>query len=267
MQRIARQQTRDALLGWSPYLVAAASVLIAVVLVYNSIRFATESGLNLVVQPFFLPLQAAASLGLLYVSVEAALAIARPREHGSLQVLFFAPIDVPVLIGAHFLSGVAVYLLFLLFLGPPLLLLAWVTNFVVPAALLWGLLPTLLVAGLAVAFGLFLSAAAPSGRAAILLLVAATLLLLLVQGGYAALLNIPPTSRFYDALLFLRVLLRHVHGLLAWISPFRMLDTILGASLRSDSVALLQYSAAALGGIVAWLAACVWALRRRGVLP
>ena len=267
LQRIARQQARDAMLGWAPYLVATLAVLIAVVLVYNAIRFTAESGLNIVANPFSLPLQSAAGLALLYVTVEATLAIARPREHGSLQVLFFAPIDVPVLIGAHFVSGVVVYLLFLLLLAPPLLLLAGLTNFVVPVALLWGGLLSVLVAGLAVAFGLFLSAAAPSGRAAILLLVAATLLLLIVQGGYAALLNIPPTSRYYDALLFLRVLLRSVHELLLWFSPFRMLDAILDAALRADWTALLQYSGAALAGTAVWLGAAVWALRRRGVLP
>ena len=265
--RITRQQTRDASLGWAIYLVAALASLIAIVLVYNSVRFALESGLNIVVNPFFLPLQAAVSLALLYVTVEATLAVARPREHGSLQVLFFAPIDVPVLIGAHYFSGVAVYLLFLLLLAPPLLLLAWLTNFVVPSALLWGLVPSLLVAGLAVSFGLFLSTAASSGRTAILFLVAATLLLVVVQGGYAALLNIPPTSRYYDALLFLRVLLRQTHELLQWVSPFRMLDAVLGAALRADWAALLQYSGAALFGTMAWLGAAMWTLQRRGVLP
>lgn len=265
--RIAQQQARETALGWAIYVVVALAVLVAVILVYNAIRFTLESGLNIVVSPFFLPLQVALSLAILFVAVEATLAIARPREHGSLQVLFFAPIDYPVLVGAHYLSGLAVYVLFLALLALPLFLLAWATNFVVPPALLWGLPPSLLVAGLAVSFGLFISAAAPSGRVAILFLIAATLLLVVVQGGYAALLNIPPTSRYYDALLFLRVLLRQIHTFLQWVSPFRMLDALLGAAMRADWVALLQYSSAALLGTAAWLAAAIWAIRRRGVLP
>lgn len=265
--RMARQQAWESALGWAIYLVAALAVFIAVVLVYNAIRFTLESSLNVVVNPFLLPLQTAVSLALLFVAVEATLAIARPRERGSLQVLFFAPVDVPALVGSHYVSGIAVYILFVLLLAPPLLLLAWVTNFVVPPALLWGLVPSLLVAGLAIAFGLFLSAAAPSARSAILLLVGATLLLAVVQGGYAALLNIPPTSRYYDALLFLRVLLRQTQNFLQWVSPFRMLDAVLGAALRTDWTALLQYSGAALLGTVVWLGAAMWALQRRGVLP
>ena len=267
IQRIARQQARDTLYGWGLYLTVAVAILVAAVLVYNSVRFAGESGLNIVAQPFLLPLQFAVYLALLYVTVEAALAIARPREQGSLQVLFFAPIDVPVLNSAYLFAGLLVFLLFLLLLIPPLLILAWVTNFVLPVALLWGLVPSVFVAGATIAFGLFISSAAPSGRSAVLLLVAALLMLLAVQGAYAALLNIPPTNRFFDALLFLRLFLRNIQGLLTWISPFHMLDVVLSSSLRGDWLMLLRQVGVALVGTIFWLAASIWMLRRRGVLP
>lgn len=267
MLRIARQELRDALLGWGVYATMAAAVLLAVLLVYNSVRFVGESGLSIIVRPFFTPLLVAASLALLYVTVGATLAISRPREQGALQVLFFAPVDALALVGAHALAGIAVYAFLMVWLVPLLLLLGALTNFVVPIALIWGLLPTLLVAGLAVAFGLFLSAIAPSGRAAVLLLIVAILLLLALQAGYIALLNIPPTSRYYDALLYARVVLRNLNGLLLLISPFRMLDQGLGAALRGDRPTLLQNAAAAAVGMAVWLGAAVWALRRRGVLP
>jgi hypothetical protein len=267
IQRIARQQARETLYGWGLYATVAVAVLIAAVLVFNSVRFAGESGLNVVTQPFLLPLRFAIYLALLYVTVEAALAIARPREQGALQVLFFAPIDVPVLNIGYLLAGLMVFGLFLLLLIPSLLILAWVTNFVFPTNLLWGLAPSLFVAGVTIAFGLFISAAAPSGRSAVLLLVAALLILLAIQGIYAALLNIPPTSRFFDALLLLRLFLRNIQGLLAWVSPFHMLDTILAAALRADWLVVLRQVGIALIGTIFWLAASIGMLRRRGVLP
>jgi hypothetical protein len=148
-----------------------------------------------------------------------------------------------------------------------LLLLAWLTNFVLPATLMWGLIPTVLIAGYTVAFGLFISAAAPSGRSAVLILVAGILVLLVTQGAYAALLNVPPTGRFYDTLVFVRVFLRNIQTALLWISPFRMLDVTLSAALRADLGALAQLMGVALLGTVIWLGASIWALRRRGVLP
>lgn len=267
VQRIARQQARETLYSWGLYATAAVAILLASVLVFNSVRFAGESGLNIVRQPFYLPMRFAVYLALLYVTVEAALAIARPREQGALQVLFFAPIDVPVLNIAYLLAGVMVFALFLLLLMPGLLILAWAANFVLPVNLLWGLIPSLFVAGVTIAFGLFISAAAPSGRSAVLLLVAALLTLLAVQGAYAALLNIPPTNRFYDALLFLRIFLRGIQGFLTWISPFHMLDTILSAALRADWLVVVRQAGVALIGTIFWLVASIWMLRRRGVLP
>ncbi len=265
--RIARQELRDAFLGWGPYLTATLALLLAVLLVYNSVRFVGESGLSIISRPFFTPLLAATGFALLYVTMSATLAIVRPREQGGLQVLFLAPVDATALVGAHWLAGVAVYTALLMLLVPPLLLLARATNFVVPISLLAGLVFTIVVAGLGVAFGLFVSAIAPSGRAAVLFFIAATLLLLAIQGGYIALLNIPPTSRYYDALLFGRVFLRNLQGLLRWLSPFRMLDQGLGAVLRGDWMTLVQTIAAALGGTAVWLLAAIAALRRRGVLP
>jgi hypothetical protein len=114
---------------------------------------------------------------------------------------------------------------------------------------------------------LFISAAAPSGRSAVLLLVAALLVVLAVQGAYGALLNIPPTNRFFDALLFLRQFLRSVQQLLTWISPFHMLDTVLAAALRADWMAVLRQVGIAFVGTLFWLVASIWMLRRRGVLP
>ncbi|MEM7115180.1 MAG: hypothetical protein AAF614_22260 [Chloroflexota bacterium] len=267
IRRIATQQPREALFGWGIYITAAVAVGISALLIFNAFRFVSESSLQVLAQPFLLPLQAALTMAMLYVAVEATLAIARPREQGSLQILFFAPIDEPILIGGNFLAGILVYIFFVLLTLPILLLLAWATNFVIPTQLLWAIIPTLFVVGLTIAFGLFVSAAAPSARTAMLILVAVILVLLGLQSAYTALLNIPPTSSYYDALLFIRTILASLQTILAWFSPFRMLDVILTASLNNDWSILIRQLGIALGGTAVWLFAAVHMLRRKGVLP
>ena len=266
-RKIAAQQPRNTLFSWGIYITAAISVSIAALQIFNSVRFVGESSLNIEAQPFLLPLQAALSLAILFVAVEATLAIARPREQGSLQVLFFAPIDESILIGGNFLAGLLVYILFILLTLPILLLLAWITNFVIPVILLWAIIPTILAVGVTIAFGLFVSAAAPSARAAVLILVAGILILLGLQSAYTALLNIPPTSRFFDALLFIRTILANLQSILSWLSPFRMLDVILTSSLNNDWLALVRQLGISLAATIIWLFAAVRMLQRRGVLP
>ena len=234
IRRIATQQPRATLFGWGIYITAAVSIGLAALLIFNSVRFVGESSLNIIAHPFMLPLQAALSLAMLFVAIEATLAIARPREQGSLQILFFAPIDEPILLSGNFLAGLLVYSLFILLTLPILLLLAWITNFVIPTILLWAIIPTVGAAAVAIAFGLFISAAAPSARAAVLILVAGILILLGLQSAYAALLDIPPTSRYFDALLFIRTILANLQTILVWLSPFHMLEVILRTSLNND---------------------------------
>lgn len=267
IRRIATQQPRETLFSWGIYITATIAVGIAAMLVFNSVRFVGESSLNIIAQPFLRPLQTALTLATLFVAVEATLSIARPREQGSLQILFFAPIDEPILIGGNFLAGLLVYILFVLLTLPTLLLLAWATNFVIPLQLLWAMVPTLSVVAVAVAFGLFVSAAAPSARAAVLILVAGILVLLGLQSAYTALLSIPPTSRFYDALLFVRTVLANLQVVLLWVSPFHMLDVILTASLNNDWLMLIRQIGMALVATAVWLLTAVRMLQRRGVLP
>lgn len=267
IRRIATQQSRDTLFGWGIYITAALAVGGAALLIFNSVRFVGESNLNVITQPFLVPLQIALTLAMLFVAIEATLSIARPREQGSLQVLFFAPIDEPILIGGNFLTGLLVYIFFVVLTLPILLLLVWVTNFVLPFILLWAIIPTIFAVAVALAFGLFVSAAAPSARAAVLILVAGILILLGLQSAYTALLNIPPTSRFFDALLFIRSILANLQSILAWLSPIRMLDVILTASINKDWVELFRQLGIALVSTAVWLFAAVRMLHRRGVLP
>lgn len=267
IRTIAIQQPRDTLFGWGIYIMAAFSVGIAAILIFNSVRFVGESSLNILAQPFLLPLQFVLSLAILFVAIEATLSIARPREQGSLQVLFFAPVDEPMLIGGYFLAGLLVYILFVILTLPILLLLAWVSNFVIPSQLIWALIPSLLVVGVTIAFGLSVSAAAPSARAAVLILVTGILILLGLQSAYTALLNIPPTSRFFDALLLIRTILANLQTILAWVSPFRMLDVIMTAALNNDWLGLIRQLGITLATTAIWLFTAVRMLQRRGVLP
>lgn len=264
---IATQQPRETVFNWGIYVSTAVAAGIAALLIFNAVRFVNESSLSIIPQPFLLPLQTSLTLAILFVTTEATLAIARPREQGSLQLLFFAPIDESTLVGGHFFAGLLVYLFFVLLTLPVLLLLAWATNFVVPPQLLWAIIPSLFAVAVAIAFGLFISAAAPSARAAVLLLVAGILILLGLQSIYTALLNIPPTSRFFDALLFIRTILVNLQTLLLWLSPFHMLDTMLTAAINDDWLTLVRQIGTALVATAVWLFAAVRMLRYRGVLP
>jgi hypothetical protein len=266
-RQIAGQELRDALFGWSFYLTAAIGPLLSALFVYNSLNFVAESGLQILARPFYVPVLVTTTLAALYIAAWATLAIARPRDQGALRVLFFAPVDAYGVIGGHMLAGAALYGLLVLVAGPLLGLLSTLTNLPFPPLLLVGLLASPVFASVAIAIGLFISTIAASSRSAMFFFGATLLVTLAIPIGYTALLGVPPTSRYYDTLLFLRELVRTLRDLLNWISPYALLSAGVDAAMRASWGDLLQRLAVGVAGGVIWAALAIWGLRRRGVLP
>jgi len=267
MRRVAAQELREALVSWPWYITAAIGLLLAVLLTYNALSFVAVSKLLIMSRPFYLPLLGVATLAMLYIMAWGVLAIARPRDQGALRVLFFAPVHPVGLLGGHLLAGLLVYALLMLSTTPLLVLLALRANLPFSPLLIAGALVAPLFALPAVAIGLFISSIAPSSRSAMFLFVGVVLLVLGIQGGYQAMLNVPPTSSYYDALLFVRELLRRISDVLGWVSPTALLSAGLDAVQRASWLDLLLRVAAALIGCGVWLWLAVWGLNRRGVLP
>ena len=267
IRAIARQEIQDAVFGWSLYLTATLACLVGALLLTNAVRAVSASGLEVVSRPFFFPLLLAISLAALYLGGWAALAIARPRDQGALRVLFFAPVDPAALIAGHALSGVLLSVLFLLVAVPIFLLLGLLVNLPFPPSLFIGLLAAPAFVAPAIGIGLFISALAPSARSAMFLFAAVLAALVVVQAGYGALAQVPPTTRYYDALLFLREVLRVVREALQWLSPLALLSEGLDAAFRADWREVAALALLGLAGAALWLWLAAWALTRRGVLP
>jgi ABC-type transport system involved in multi-copper enzyme maturation permease subunit len=264
---IARQDARDAVFGWPLYVVATVAVLAGALLLSNALQAVAESGLEIVSRPFYFPVMLVTSLAALYLAGWATLAIARPRDQGALRVLFFAPVDAAGLVAGHALSALLVYAAILLVTTPVFFALAFLVNLPFPPLLLLGIALSPLLVLPAIGIGLVLSALASSARTAIFLFAAILAGLIVVQVGYGALQQVPPTTRYYDALLFLREVLGAVREALRWLSPLALLSEGLDAALRADWRELSLHAAAGFGGGLVWLALATWALNRRGVLP
>jgi hypothetical protein len=264
---LAVQELRDALFGWSFYLTAAIGPLLSVLFVYNSLNFVASSGLQILARPFYVPVLVTTTLATLYLAAWATLAIVRPRDQGALRVLFFAPVDAYGVIGGHLLAGIALYGLLTLAAAPLLGLISVLTNLPFPAPLLVGLLASPVFAAVAVTIGLCISTIAASSRSAMFFFGATLLVVLAIPIAYTALLSVPPTSRYYDALLFLRDLVRMLRDLLNWISPYTLLSAGHDAAMRSNWGDLIRRLVTGAVGCAIWAALAIWGLQRRGVLP
>ena len=267
MREVGKQEIRQAIFGWSLYVTTAVAVLLGTLLVFNTVRSVRDSGLEIVTRPFYVPLLVALSLATIYLAGWAALSIARPREQGSLRVLFFAPVDAVGLVGAHLLAALVVYVVIALMTMPLMYALSALVNLPLSPNLLLGTAVSPFLVAPAIAIGLLISTVAPSARSAVLIFGLVLAVLLAVQLGSSALVQIPSTSRYYDALLFLRQSLGAVAGLLSWVSPIALLGDGLDAAYRASWVELITLCLGGVIGCVVWSALAIRALNQRGVLP
>lgn len=269
--RIAGRQVRSTLAGWPIYVVAILALTVVIGLLYCTVWFTNESGLFVLSRPSVLPMQVVTSVGYLFVMFAAAQSHVPPRRQGlqrsgqisTRRFVRTAGGDMPTLVTARFLAWVVVYGLLLLILIPLLALLTRGANLVIPPALLWGLIPSLVCAGLAVSAGLFIAAAAPTREAAVAIAVAVVVTSLVLQSGHHLLASLPPANP-YQAVL---PLLRAGQHLLPYVSPFAASDAMLDAALRSDFPALFRLMLVTLLNVALWLSATCLTLMRREKLP
>ena len=171
------------------------------------------------------------------------------------------------LVAGHTLSALLLFATILAIVTPLFVALASLVNLPFSPLLLTGVLVSPLLALPAIGIGLLVSAAAPTARSAIFFFAVILAALIVVQIGYGALAQVPPTTRYYDALLFLREVLRVIREALQWLSPLALLSEGLDAAVRADWPDMVLHLATGIVGGVVWLALAVWALHRRGVLP
>jgi ABC-type transport system involved in multi-copper enzyme maturation permease subunit len=262
---IAWRDAKAAMRGWSGYLALSAATLAAAWMLIVELRALEAAGILVRSEIFRAPLAASLLVLALFLAVSAAVSVARDRESGTLEVLFYAPVDeVSYVLGK--IGGLLVaYLAALPVLLACLFLLALITGFPMTAGVLASLPLSLIPAAEIVSFGVLLSIGTDSVRSALLLLIGIVVLLFSVSTGYRLVLLLPiddPSS----PILPLRDGLAALNAFVRWVSPFAYFERIVaGTTSGAWRTALLSLAAAVLYTAVAAGSAAAW-LRRRTVL-
>lgn len=220
---IQRRELRVMLFGFGLYVVMALGLLAAILLLRNYMNFVQESGLLVMSGAFNFPLFAVIFLSAVYLAVASVTTIARERDQGTMEVLFYGPVDSVSYVLGKFLAQMSVYLFMLLVFGLCFLIFVGLTNFTFPGNVGWVVLLSVLVVSNVIAFSIFLSAQSGSVRTALFLFLSILLLLVVIQFGREILSVIPVGGRYYNPMLFLQNVLVALNSVVRWVSPFSYL--------------------------------------------
>ncbi|MDH3669472.1 MAG: ABC transporter permease [Paracoccaceae bacterium] len=261
---IAWREAKATMRGISGYAAITIALIVATWILLVDVR-ALEAGGHLVLaDPFGPPLTIAMLVLALFLAVSAAVSAARDRESGTLEVLFYGPVDEISYVLGKIGGLLLAYLAALPLLLASLSLLALMTGFSLTLVIVASLILSIVPAAEIVGFGVLLSIGTNRVRTAVLLLIGITVVLLGITVAYSMVLLIPiedPSS----PVLPLRDVLAALDAGVRWISPFAYLERVVDAAVTGAwRTALISLAVAVAYTAVMICLAAYW-MRRRGV--
>ena len=261
MLRLARRDLRAALVGPTIYLMVTLSCLVAAVVVKSYLDYVNDNGTLVLAEPLKAPLLFAVLALTAYLGLLAAAGLAGERERGTLEVLFYGPVDPPTFVGGKLLGALLVYLPAIAALVLFLALASVLTGMPLDGGTLTLAVVSILPAASMVALGLLLAALVGRLRPALALTALAIGLFFAIDAGNQFAAAQPGDSLLGSA----AGLLSALAGVVSWLSPFgyiwRAMD---GLSLGDAGAVALDLGAALLYAAVLTVLAVV-ALRAKGV--
>ena len=257
------QAIRALLLTPAPYIMLALTMFVAATVANSYLSYVSRNDLIVLPRPWFLPVLAGSLLMTFYLALSSTLTLAQERRSGTLQVLFFGPVDERTYILSLFLSRL-------------LLFLAWLATFVIVivgygfwsgltynwhylAAAGFVILPAIIM----VSLGLLIAAAIRSVRGAVFTFLGVTVGLAALQGLRGLLDQMAAGQRFFS-LAYVRQTITIFTVIVRWLSPFEYLNRGL-AAVSMQSRLLLVGVAVVYTAVLLQLAIVM--LRRRTVVP
>jgi ABC-type transport system involved in multi-copper enzyme maturation permease subunit len=261
---IALREAKAALRGMGCYVALTVALIAATWILLVDVRALKVAGLLVLTDPFRPSVGIAMLVLALFFAVSAAVSAARDRESGTLEVLFYGPVDEITYVLGKAGGLLLAYLAALPLLLASLALLSWMSGFDLTPPILVSVLLSIVPVAEVIGFGMLLSIGIGRVRSAVLLLVGVVGVLLGIQVAHAMVLLVP-ISDPSSPVLPLRDALAALDAASSWISPFAYLERVVDGATRGTWQSALLSLAAAIVYAVVMLGLAAWWLRRRGV--
>ena len=249
----------------APYVAAAVVAAITGFVLQNDLYRVEQDGLLVLSEPFGLPVYMGTLVLSVFQAASVAIAVAREREQGAVELLFYGPVDARTYLVAKLCTHVLLYLWLTALVVVCYLLFAVVTGLRLSSTVGWALLLSVGTAAAAISMALAVAAVVRRLRAAVLMVLGLLVLAIGLQVLTEVLARLPTPEFHVSPVQALRVAAFLLSTVAGWVLPFSYLDRGLSALVRGDTLAYLGTIAACGIYVVIMLGAAWIGLDRTGV--
>lgn len=263
----AKRELRSTVNGLGIYVVMSLIFLAISIWGFRSTLFSvTEAGISALQNPILNPFYLAVLLAASYLGLCAALSISRERDLGTIEVLFYGPMDSTSFVFGKYVQQMLAFTVVLFFSLVNFLLISSATNLGL-SNIIGLLVLSLFLASCMVSFGIFLSSLSKRMAVSLILFVGLILFFLAFSIIHAYMQGLSIfDQRDYNALLiFVRALLDNMSPVIGWISPLSYFDRGSLALVMGDTGQYILSLASSLIYSVILLGLSVVAFNRKGV--
>ncbi len=265
MRLIFTRDCQALLLSTNTWVIALVGGLISYLFLSSDTQSVVDSGLAILSGAFNFPLYAILVVNALYLALASVTSIARECEQGTLETLFYGPIDSIAYIGGKLAAYGVTYVVILVVCALSYLPYALLTGFTMPSPI-WAVIGLSVPVTLhVVAVGLFLSITCRRVRTSLGWFLAIVLILLALQFSPDLIALAPTTNRFYQPMRLVREVLERIHLVFTWLSPFALLIKGTEAVRRGDIGQYLEALLVTLVFTTGFTLGSMGLLHRRGV--
>ena len=249
----------------APYAVVAVAAALAGFVLQNDLHRVQEDGLLVIGDPFAVSLYGGVLLLSVYLAASAAMAVAREREQGTVELLSYGPVSAFSYLLAKFTSHVLQYMFLVVLLLGSYLLLAVATGLHLRGTTLLAMALSIGPAAAAAALGLLVAALIRRVRPTILAVLGLALGTVGLQVAREVLVRLPAPEFHVNPVQVLRWAAFAVSSITQWLLPFGYVDRELSVMLRGDLAGALGVTVAACVYAAVVLALAATGLDRTGI--
>jgi ABC-type transport system involved in multi-copper enzyme maturation permease subunit len=246
------------------YIAVAAGAAAAAFIVSNDLDAISSNHVLVMADAFAAPFFVSAMIAMFFLALSSVASVVREKDQGTLEVLFYGPVDQAAYVIAKYWAQVVAYIGMGLALAALFIAYASITGLRIGADFGFEVFLSIFTAAAVAALGLFLSTLTRNVRAAYALFLAVSAAFLTLHVGAQYLSGIRLANNF-SPLLFARDLTIYLDAILSYASPYAVFENGVDAIVRQSVVDYVEAILLSCVHVAILLVAATYLLQRKGV--